>query len=390
MSLAESPAEQAARGAALSARIRQRIAEQGGWLRFDAFMRLALYEPALGYYTRATGSPFGAEGDFITAPELGPLYAQALAQALAPLLAGRAGQVLLEAGAGSGRLAVDLLAELERLDALPERYLILELSEPLRARQRERVGRTLAPALAARVAWLDAPPARYEGVVVANELIDALPVRLLVKAGEGVLERGVVVEGEGFGWADRPPDAGLAALVEARLGHLVPDWPEAYCTEVCAGLDSWLAGLVAGLERGTLWFGDYGYGRADYYAPTRGGGTLVCHHRHQAGFDPLVRVGLQDITAFVDFTALAEAADALGLRVAGYTTQAHFLLDCGIDRLLARHAEDPPAARARLAQQAQRLLLPGEMGERFKVMALTRDWAGPLRGFGFADHRHRL
>ena len=380
-------AEARAVSARLLALLRERIAAAGGCLPFDAFMDAALYEPGLGYYSNGL-TPFGSGGDFITAPEAGSLFARSLARSLASVLRQLWGARLLELGAGSGALAVDLLRELHSLEALPEGYWILERSAAMRSLQQQRIAHQL-PELAARVEWLQAPPAKpFAGVVLGNEVADALPVkRFCWRQGE-VQELGVAWRDGGLAECRRPADAGLQARVAelARGGH----WDDGYCSEYCPALPGWIAELAACLQRGLLLLIDYGYGGREYYLAQRSGGTLMCHYRHQAHPDPLWFPGLQDITAFVNFSAVAQAAGEAGLRLEGFGSQARFLLACGIDRLLA---EVDPADLQRflsLSNEAKRLLLPGDMGERFKVIGFSRDLQQPVTGFGAPDLRSRL
>ena len=354
-----------------------RINARGGWLPFDAFMDCALYAPGLGYY--AGGSrKFGAAGDFVTAPEISDLFGRTLARQVAEVLATTGGDIL-ELGPGTGRLAVQILGELARLDRLPDRYCLLDVSAELRERQRERIADEI-PELAGRAIWLDALPDAFHGVVVANEVLDAVPVSLVVWRDDGLHERGVGVEGETFVWIDRPlADGPVRAQAEA-LSVQAP-----YLTEIAPRVTALVATLAARLGHGALLFIDYGFGRGEYYHPQRDRGTLMGHYRHHALDDPFHLPGLQDLTAHVDFTAVAEAGVAAGLRFAGYTTQANFLMNCGITELLSA----VPAAHAHaylpLAAQAQKLMSPSEMGELFKVIALTRGIESPLIGFRRGD-----
>lgn len=362
-----------------------RLAAAGGWLDFADYMDLALYAPGLGYYS-AGSAKFGAAGDFVTAPEISPLFARCLARAIAPLLRGRAAASLLELGAGSGALAAELIPALLRLGAAPARYLILEVSADLRERQRA----LLLPALRQDwpvLEWLDRlPDAPLDGVMIANEVADALPVSRFTIGNGTVQALGVGATADGFGWAARPAPPDLAARLSTLLPGGSSAFAEGYRSEISPRLPGWIAALAATLGEGALVLCDYGMARHEYYHPQRSQGTLSCHYRHRMHDDPFFLPGLQDITAWVDFTAVAEAAQAQGLTVAGYATQAHFLLDAGLDLELAG---DGAAVPLQLAQQARTLLLPGEMGERFKVMALTRG-AAALRGFGFRDLRHSL
>lgn len=380
-------AEARALSEALAGRIRADIDAAGGFLDFARYMELALYAPGLGYYS-AGARKFGAGGDFVTAPEISPLFARCLARSCADVLQALGGGTVLEAGAGSGVMAADLLRELERLGALPASYCILERSADLRERQRTTLAAAL-PQYMPQVHWLEAPPDQaWHGVLVANELLDAWPVTLFGRSGGQVVEYGVGCDNRGFAWRERAADAQLHAQVLAWAAQYA--WPEHYRSECNRALPSWLKGLTANLQRGAALFVDYGYARHEYYGAERAHGTLLCHYRHRAHADPLRLPGLQDITAHVDFTALAEAAQAAGCAVAGYTTQAHFLIDAGIERLLADAAPGMTHDYLRLAAQAKTLLLPGEMGERFKAMLLTRDLDADIAGFRGRDLRGRL
>lgn len=366
------------------------IRANGGALDFARYMELALYAPGLGYYS-AGSRKFGAAGDFVTAPEISPLFSRCLARQCRQILADIGGGDILEFGAGSGVMAADVLLELERLESLPRRYLILELSAELRQRQRETLAQR-APRLADYVTWLDTLPQRFEGVVLANEVLDAMPVhrvRLLADGRDAVLN--VVWTGSGFAWHEGPvQDPRLkraAAAIRALLG---PNLDHAYDTEISLAAPAWVASVAAVLGRGAVLIVDYGFPAHEFYHPQRSGGTLMCHYRHRAHADPLILPGLQDLTAHLDFTAVAEAADAVGLRVAGYTTQAYFLLGCGLEALLAEVGPDDTAQYFERVQQVKKLTLPSEMGELFKVMALTRGVDLSLDGFRLHDQRARL
>jgi SAM-dependent MidA family methyltransferase len=387
--LPEPDADARAHSARLVDLISREIETAGGAIPFARYMELALYAPGLGYYS-AGSTKLGAAGDFITAPELSPLFARCLARQAYEILDALGGGSLVEAGAGSGLMACELLAELERLDALPEQYAILELSADLRERQqallRERV-----PQLMPRVAWLDRLPDRgFNGLVIANELLDAMPVHL-VSAGRDA-ELHVGCRDGRFAWTEGPiADAHLQLRVDALYRELGREnFAEGYRIEINLAMEAWIAAIAAGLERGALLVIDYGFPRREYYHPERRAGTLMCHYRHRAHDDPLILTGLQDITAHVDFTALAECAAAQGLSVTGYTSQAYFLLASGLQEIGAALADLPAGERTQLAQQIQRLTLPGEMGEKFKAIVLTRGLATPLTGFSLRDDRGRL
>ncbi len=362
---------------ALAASIRARIDAAGGWIPFDRYMEAVLYAPGLGYYA-AGARKFGdasAGGDFVTAPEISPLFAQALAAQIAQLFE-RCAPRILEFGAGSGALARDLLDALHARGAAVERYAIVELSADLRERQTR--------LLAQRpVEWLDAPPADFEGVIVANEVLDVMPVRLFVKRGGAVAERGVTVRAGRFVFAERPADAPLAqavAAIEREVGAL----PDGYASEIGFVAQAWTRTIARQLACGVLLAIDYGFPRREYYHPQRLMGTIMCHYRHRAHADPFWLPGLNDLTAHVDFSAIADAAHEAGLAVLGYTSQAHFLLNCGVlDRLRDEHT---PAR----ANEAHRLLSEAEMGELFKVLAVGRGVDGPLLGFARGDRVHAL
>ncbi|MCW5610194.1 MAG: SAM-dependent methyltransferase [Rubrivivax sp.] len=357
----------------VSARLRQRlheaIAAAGGWLPFDRFMAIALYEPGLGYYTR-DARQFGvlpsSGSDFVTAPELSPLFGAALARQLAQALDATGTDELFEFGAGSGALAAQLL---DALGDRVRRYAIVDLSGTLRARQAERLAR-----FGDRVRWLDAWPARIEGVVVGNEVLDAMPVQLLHFDGTGWQERGVASAGDGFAWQDRP-----TALRPPHAGPFEPGT----VTEIHPQAEAFVRTLAARLARGAAFFVDYGFPEAEYYHPQRSGGTLMCHRGHQADADPLADAGEKDITAHVNFSAVALAGQDAGLQVLGYTSQAHFLLNCGIAELLQDASLAERAA-------AQKLLAEHEMGELFKVIGFVAGEPFDALGFVHGDRSHRL
>ncbi|GBE10323.1 hypothetical protein BMS3Bbin12_00179 [bacterium BMS3Bbin12] len=381
--------ETAARSAALLARVSERIAARGGPIPFAEYMELVLYAPGLGYYAGGLRK-FGAEGDFVTAPEIAPLFSRCLARQCAEVLAELGGGEILEFGAGSGAMAAGILGELRGLGCEPERYGILEVSGELRARQRETLA-ALVPGELGRVQWLDRlPESPLRGVVLANEVLDAMPVERFRIVPDGVHELQVDREGERLIWAEGPAGGRLAATVERLQQDLPEPLAPGYSSEVNPTFEPWLAGVADVLDAGAVLLIDYGYPRHEYYHPERATGTLMCHYRHHAHSDPLILPGLQDITAYVDFTAVAQAGVDAGLRLAGYTTQAHFLLGAGLTELLAD--SDPTDVRRHLAltQQVKTLTLPGEMGERFKALAFTRGFDAPLAGFALRDLRDRL
>lgn len=369
------------RSDALRERIRTEIEAAGGAIDFARYMELCLYAPGLGYYDSGAVR-FGEGGDFVTASELSPLFAQCLARQCAEVLERLGGGDLFEAGAGSGRLAVGLLSALERLGVLPRRYLILELSPVLRQRQAETL-RRIAPHLAGRVQWCEALPEEdLRGVLLANELLDALPVARFRVRSRKIVRLAVGWADGGFVWRERPADEATVARV-APLGL-----PDGYTSEIGFHVEAWVRTLAERLAAGVMLLIDYGFPRHEFYHPERRAGTLMCHYRHRAHGDPLILAGLQDITAHVDFTAVAAAGTEAGLVLNGYTSQAAFLLALGIHELAAAG----PDTRVRLehAQQVKKLTLPHEMGELFKVIALGRGVPGRLLGFTLLDRSGRL
>jgi SAM-dependent MidA family methyltransferase len=387
----------------LSELIRSEITAQGGWIPFSRFMELALYAPGLGYYT-AGARKFGEAGDFITAPELSALFGRTVARQLVEVMQASTPHIL-ELGAGSGKLALDILGELERLNQLPESYSILEVSADLRQRQQTLLQEKI-PHLAARVHWLDALPETISGAVIGNEVLDALPVHLLhwsespvgaasaanaqrdsqsgIRQQAGsynknaavVLERGVVCNENGLAWQDRAPEnAALLAIAQTISAS------DDYLTEVSPASRGLVASLCERMSKGTLLFIDYGFGAREYYHPQRNRGTLMCHYRHRAHDDPFYLPGLQDITAHVDFTAIAEAAIDHGAHFLGYTSQAHFLFNNGVMDFLKEVSPDDLKAYLPLSAQLQKLTSPAEMGELFKVIALGKGMEQPLAGF---------
>ena len=392
--LPEPSADARAASEALTRIIAAEIAARGGWMSFARYMELALYAPGLGYYSGGSRK-FGVAGDFLTAPELTPLYGRALARQVAQVLAA-SGPLVVEIGAGSGRLAADLLPALDALGCAPRRYQILELSGELRARQEAMLSEH-APCYADRIEWLEELPERFCGCLVGNEVLDAMPTHAVRwDPGHGVMERGVGLADGRLVVAERPAaNALLAAANELRV--VAP-----YRGEISLAVRSWVAELARRVERGALLLIDYGLARHELYHPQREGGTLRCHYRHRVHEDPFWFPGLSDITSHVDFTAVAEAGFDAGLEVLGYATQANFLINCGIAELLledrdqrmgspAAGAGDTAATANLLARGAVNVLIsPNEMGELFKVIALGRGVPGPLLGFACGDRVHAL
>jgi SAM-dependent MidA family methyltransferase len=362
-------------------RVRAHIAreiETAGFLPFDRYMALALHAPGLGYYS-AGATKFGAGGDFVTAPEISAFFSAALARQVAQLIELDCPRVI-ELGAGSGRMAADILSTLKRLERLPQRYEIVELSADLRARQAATL-QAAVPELVGRIGWLERLPEAADAVILGNEVLDALPVGLIRKRGGEVHELGVTTseDGAGFAWTSRPARGELLA---AAVGLELPD---DYATEMHLAARGLIRSLGTMLQRGAAIFVDYGFPRREYYHPQRSGGTLMCHYRHHAHPDPLCLPGLQDITAHVDFSALADAAADAGLALLGYTQQARFLMNCGLLEELARLDPQDVRRYAPACAGVQKLLSPAEMGELFKVIAFGRGIEAPLLGFRAGD-----
>jgi len=370
---------------ALKQRIGDEIEAAGGWIGFERFMELALYAPGMGYYSGGAHK-FGAAGDFVTAPEISSLFSQTLAVQVAQVMALSAPKII-EVGAGSGRLAADMLLELERCSALPEHYHILELSGELRERQRASITQR-APHLLARVDWLDRLPEHFDGAVLANELLDAMPVCLVVWDDAMILEHGVSLENSEFVWRDRPAQGRVLARAQALAEESI--LPPGYLSEINLAAADWTAAWGRILGRGALVLIDYGFPRHEYYHEQRDAGTLMCHYRHQAHSEPFYLPGLQDITAHVDFTAIVEAGFDAGLELLGYTTQASFLLNCGLPEILGRTPADDPKRYLPQARAAQKLISPAEMGDLFKVIALGKGIDATLVGFTENDHSETL
>ncbi len=362
----------------LEALINAEIRRNSGWISFARYMELALYAPGLGYYS-AGSRKLGAAGDFVTAPELSPLFGRVLARQIAPLISAGIDNII-ELGAGSGALAVTLLAELAALDCLPRQYRILEVSADLRERQQARIAAAL-PALLPRVQWLDRLPERMFAIVIGNEVLDALPVHRIRIVDGQAQELGVILDASGrFAWACRAAFPALAAAT--------PELSEGYETEIGLAAQALITGIGQRLERGLLLFFDYGFPAHEFFHPQRDRGTLMCHCRHHAHDNPFLWPGLQDITAHVDFSAVARAAPQLELL--GYTSQAQYLINGGITDLLAEVPASDVPRYAPFAAQAQKLLSPAEMGELFKVIALGRQLPGPPAGFARGDRSHTL
>jgi SAM-dependent MidA family methyltransferase len=366
--------------------IRREIDQAGGSISFARYMELTLYAPGQGYYS-AGNMKFGEAGDFITAPELSPLFSRCVARQIAPLLEADASQVL-EFGAGRGVMAADILTELAALERLPERYVIVELSAELQQRQQQLLQQRL-PHLMERVSWSPQPPHGINGAVLANEVLDAMPVHRLVITDDGVQELRVAWD-DGLCWRSAAVmDPVLQQAVTGRLGDRLAGLPPGYVFEINLALPAWVASLAEYFAQGIILLMDYGYDRSEIYRPDRINGTLACYYRHRRHEDPFYLPGLQDITAQVDFTAVAEAASAAGLEVGGYTSQASFLAAAGIDELLGQYDTGDIKQYMPVVQAVKTLMLPGEMGEVVKFMALGRKTTIP-DAFRLKDLRGRL
>lgn len=359
--------------------IQQKIENNNGWIDFATFMHLALYAPGLGYYSGGA-KKFGLHGDFVTAPEISPLFAKTVALQASQILA--SGGDILELGAGTGKLAADLLLELQTLETLPEQYFILEVSDHLRQIQCETCEKKLSAELFEKLVWLETLPEKFNGLIFGNEVLDAFPVHLLHKTANGWRERGVAFE-QGFVWKD-------GALSASNLAQNLPeDLLDGYLSEVCPAASALVCSLAECLESGAILLIDYGFSAREYYHPQRNQGTLMCHYQHYAHGNPLINTGLQDITAHVNFSQIAMLCEAHGYCLAGHTSQAQFLINCGILDILAQHSPDSPQFM-QLAAAAQKYLSPAEMGELFKVIALTKNFDTPLIGFVSGDKTHTL
>jgi SAM-dependent MidA family methyltransferase len=365
--------EAAQHSARLIDAIRCEIEASGGWISFARYMELALYAPGLGYYT-AGAHKFGDAGDFITAPELSSLFGRTLARQVAEIMANSTPHIL-ELGAGSGTLAADMLSELEQLGSLPDSYCILEVSADLRSRQQALIQQRL-PHLFDRVHWLDALPDTLSGAVVANEVLDALPVHLVHWQDSALTERGVALDESGFIWQER-------AIIDAELlqaaGNITV--PDDYVSEICLAARGLINSLACRLTQGAMLFIDYGFGAREYYHPQRAQGTLMCHYRHHAHDEPFYLPGLQDITSHVNFTDIAECGIDAGLELLGYTNQAFFLINNKITDILKISSPENLHEYQPLSAQLQKLTSPAEMGELFKVIALGKNLEQPLSGF---------
>jgi len=368
--------------------LREKIVDGGGSISFVEFMHEALYAPGLGYYS-AGSAKFGADGDFVTAPEVSPVFGRVLARQCAEVLGEIENGELLEIGAGSGRLAVDMLSALDAMNAMPAAYRILEVSPDLLARQKKRLREEL-PQLFDRVQWLSDLPKTFSGVIVANEVLDALPIERFVRRASGVFQLCVATVDKEFTWLEKEAPDRLAAAVraiEADIGQVLPD---GYTSEVSMVATPWIADLAGCLERGAAFLFDYGISRREYYAQDRTDGWLRCHFRHRAHSNPLIHPGIQDLTAWVDFSSIAGAAIDAGLDILGYQAQSQFLMGGGLEIEMRGFRDLPMAEQLELSGQIKTLTLPGEMGENFKCMALGRGDIAAPSALNFADRTQTL
>ena len=370
--------------AAHSQRVAERIAEaivtEGDWIPFSRYMELALYAPGLGYYA-AGARKFGAEGDFITSPEISPMFARCFALQAGPVLRAVGGDIL-ELGPGSGIFAADLFDALKEQGTLPERYLLLEVSPDLKERQRELLARR-HPGDMSRFVWIEELPKKIRGMVIANEVLDVVPCSLLHRHGTDILERGVVLTEAGFAFDDQPIAQDELAR---RAAAVFPPGDYDYLSEVNLAAEALIRTVASSLEAGLAIFIDYGFPEREFYHPQRSMGTMRCHYRHRFHGDPFFWPGLQDITAHVDFSAMARAAEQGGAEVVGFTTQAYFLISCGLAVLVS--AGDPTMTLSKLkgTSAVHRLIGPSEMGELFKVLGFQKNLEGPVLGFQSARH----
>ena len=373
-------ADAAAHSRRLAEHIASIIAAEGDWIPFSRFMDLALYAPGMGYYT-AGSRKFGGDGDFVTGPEISDMYAKCVSRQALQVLEATGGDVL-ELGPGSGALAADLYGELKSVGRAPRNYLLLEVSPDLRERQRARIAERF-PGDLDRFTWIDRLPDRIRGLVIANEVLDVVPFALVHRKDGELHERGVVVSESGFAWDDeRMPEGDL----RRRAAAVIPPGDYDYLTEIGLAAEGLVRTIAKALEAGVALFIDYGFSEREFYHPQRSMGTLRCHYRHRFHGDPFFMPGLQDITAHVDFTAMSRAAEQGGAEVEGFTTQAYFLISCGLAVLVS--AGDPTATLSRLkaTSAVHRLISPSEMGELFKVMGIVKGMDGPLLGFQSARH----
>ena len=397
--LTEPEAQERRHSARLCDRIRADITRHHGWIGFDQFMQQALYAPRLGYYQSdlpkfahaddLTSDLSGARvGDYVTAPLLGTVLARCLARQCVEVLLEIGHGTVLEFGAGSGHLAADLLRAMDALGRLPDYYFILETSATLRARQQETIAARCG-SLGQRVRWLEQlPPDRFDGVVIANEVLDAMPaMRFAMQAGGVACALGVALDGDQFHWAKSEP---LPENLQERLAEY--DLTEGYQSELALRAEAWVRSVGEKINTGVLLLIDYGFPAREFYHHERRAGTLMCHYRHVAHDNPFFYPGLQDISVHIDFTAISRAAQEVEMAVAGFTSQGAFLLSLGALDFIQAHYDNDNDIKTSLAmsQEIQKLTMPHEMGELFKVLALSRNYSRALSGFSMKDRRGRL
>lgn len=395
-SLPEPSKDALAHSEKLIARIREEIAAHDGAVTFRRYMEMALYEPALGYYVTGTHK-IGAQGDFVTAPEISPLFSQCIAQQCQDVIQtlqqdNATNACILELGAGSGKMAADILLTLEDQNALPAHYYILDLSPDLKQRQKETLEKK-APHLIQLVTWLTQLPEKFEGIIIGNEVLDAMPVDVFTQLKDKVFEHHVIWQDDKLVEQLQTASDALTAKVKALN---IPLEATPYTSEINPNLDGWFKALANCLDKGVVLLADYGYPQKEYYLADRNKGTLICHYQHLVNEAPLLYSGLQDITANVDFTAVAESADLAGFDVAGFTSQASFLSNTGLEKFFMQALDKTPNDQYapndqyKLAQQVRTLSMPSEMGERFKFIALSKAYKNSILGFNENDQRYRL
>ena len=377
----------------LREKIRLAIINNGGSISFEQYMQMALYEPGLGYYS-AGSCKFGEQGDFVTAPEISPLFSRCIARQCLQVLSKISTSIILELGPGTGTMAIDIMQVLAQNNTLPETYYMLEPSADLRQRQQLKIKNSI-PQLEERFVWLDRlPEEKIKGIILVNEVIDAMPVKRIVIDSE--IEEYAVACDSGandqtrFIWSKREIDQKLKSEMQEIFNVLREPLATPYITEINCNIKPWLNSLNDVLEEGLILISDYGYPRLEYFHPQRCEGTLICHYRHHAHDDPFLYPGLQDITASVDFTTVAETAVDAGLHVSGFTTQAHFLIACGLDQFVSEYKTEDVVERSKMTRQVSKLTMPGEMGEKFKFIGLSKKLDIQLCGFGFIDQRSHL
>ena len=381
MSALPSPSPDAlAHSQRLAGHVADVIAAEGDWIPFSRYMEIALYAPGLGYYA-AGARKFGSEGDFVTAPEISPVFGQCIARQAMQVLEEVGGEVL-ELGPGSGALAADVFDAMRAAGKAPARYRLLEVSPDLRERQREKLAGRF-PDDMHRFEWIDTLPGSFRGIVIANEVLDVVPFAIVRRARDQWLERGVGLSDAGFAFEDRPLADGE---LRRRATQAFPQGDYEYVSEISLAAEGLVRTVAAMLEAGIALFVDYGFSEHEFYHAQRSMGTMRCHYRHRFHGDPFFMPGLQDITAHVDFSAMARAAEAGGAEVLGYTTQAYFLISSGLTDILAALDASATLDRVKATSAAQRLVSPAEMGELFKVLAFGKGFEVPLVGFQSARH----